>query len=154
MARNQTAEVEVEVEDIETVETVEKAPKAKAEPKRGELPEGYVTPIGLAKELTEQGLHQNRAGETVEVRPQMVYSYIKNSPKDDTFPLVTVTDSLGKDRQAVKLEDGIAWWVRKNDRVAARKSSAAEKAAKKAERAAAKEAEAPAEAEESALEAE
>jgi predicted transcriptional regulator len=133
---DETEETNVQVDGQENAE--EKAPKKKAEPKRGDLPEGYVTPIGLAKVLTERGLHQNRAGETVEVRPQMVYSYIKNAPKDDAFPLETVTDSIGKERQAVKTEDGVAWWERKNSRVEARKANAKEKADKKAARAAEK----------------
>jgi hypothetical protein len=139
------------VEDVETVvaddgvedttgseETTEKTPKAKKEPARGELPEGYVTPIGLAKEISARGLHQNRDGVTEDVKPQMVYSYIKNAPKDHPFPLETVQDSLGHDRQALQLEAGVEWWVAKNERAAARKASAAEKAAAKEQRAAEK----------------
>src|SRR5689334_5846487 len=116
MARRQNDEVENptadETEDVAVAtEGGEKSePKAKKEPARGELPEGYVTPIGLAKALTEQKLHTNREGEVVEVKPQMVYSYIKNAPKDHPFPIETVKDSLGKDRQALKLEDGLTWW--------------------------------------------
>jgi hypothetical protein len=148
MSREDVAEVEdldTEVEDFTDDETDE-APaedgdgettesKAKG-PKRGELPEGYVTPIGLAKELTKRGLHTNREGKQVEVRPQMVYSYKKNAPKDDPFPEETVTDSEGTERKALKLAEGIAWWERKNARVAERKANAAEKERKKAERAA------------------
>ena len=147
MARRNVAEVE-DVENLvdEAEETAEEKPakkaKAKKEPARGELPEGYVTPVGLAKVLTEKGLHTNRDGEVTEVKPQMVYSYLRNSPESDKFPLETIQDSLGKDRQVVKIEAGVAWWERKNERTAARKANAAEKAAKKAERAAAKEAEA------------
>jgi hypothetical protein len=140
MARgNRTAEEDVETPDeVETeVETPEGSaegsePKAKKEPARGQLPDGYVTPIGLAKILTERGLHKNREGETVEVRPQMVYSYMKNAPKDDPFPIETVTDSLNKERQALTAEAGVAWWERKNARVAQRAQNAQEKAAKKA----------------------
>jgi hypothetical protein len=138
-----------EVEEVDVAETTDAgeteekaAPKAKKEPARGDLPEGYVTPIGLAKVLGEKGMQQNREGETLtEVRPQMVYSYMKNAPKDDPFPIETITDSLGKERQAVKLEAGLEWWTRKNERAASRKQNAAAKAAKKAEKAAAKEAE-------------
>ena len=161
MARNTKNDIEF-VEDVEsdviddvledgTTEDEVKAPKAKKEPKRGDLPEGYVTPVGLAKELTERGLHINREGEAVEVKPQMVYSYIKNAPKDDPFPLETVTDSIGAERNAVVLEAGIAWWERKNERTAARKANAQAKAeakAKRAEEKAAREAEAEAEADE------
>lgn len=164
MARNKSADVETpeatEVEEV-TVDGQENADnsgstKKKAEPKRGTLPEGFVTPIGLAKVLTERGLHTNRQGETAEVRPQMVYSYIKNAPKDDPFPMQTVQDSLGKDRQAVATEEGVAWWERKNARVAGRKENAAAKAAAKEKRAAekAQAAEAEAESESPAEEAE
>jgi len=145
--RNDAVDVdfdESEVEDVavaDETETVEKVAKPKKEPVRGDLPEGYVTPIGLAKVLTERGLHQNREGETVEVRPQMVYSYIKNASKEDPFPMETVTDSLGHDRQAFPLENGVAWWERKNERAAARKVSAAAKKEAKAARAEAKAAE-------------
>jgi ribosomal protein L12E/L44/L45/RPP1/RPP2 len=148
MARRDQAEVE-DVETEEVVETTESTPAASKskEPARGQLPEGYVTPVGLAKVLTDRGLHTNREGEVVKVAPQMVYSYIKNAPKDDPFPLTTVTDSIGKERQAVLVEDAVAWWERKNARTAARKQNAAAKAAAKAQREAAKAAEAPAEAE-------
>ena len=93
-------------------------------------------------------MHTNRQGEVAEVKPQMVYSYIRNAPKDNAFPIETVTDSNGKERQAVKLEAGIEWWAAKNERTAARKANAANKEAKKAERAAAKAAEAEAEGDE------
>ena len=143
MARRDQAEVEeVTPDELEqTEEVAEKKVKAKKEPARGELPEGYVTPVGLAKILTEAKLHIGRDGEPAEIRPQMVYSYIKNAPKEHPFPMETVTDSLGKERQVVKPEAGLEWWKAKNERSAARKASAAEKATKKAEKASAKEAE-------------
>jgi hypothetical protein len=141
MAREKNADVdvpEVEVEEVGTPETSEKEPKAKKEPARGELPEGYVTPVGLAKVIGEKGLQTSREGEVVkDVKPQMVYSYLKNAPKEDPFPIETVKDSLGKDRQAVKVDAGVAWWERKNERAAIRKQNAAEKAQKKADKAAA-----------------
>jgi hypothetical protein len=135
----QVDEVETVTEDVETVAegTEPTAPKAKKEPARGELPEGYVTPVGFAKIVTERELHTARDG-SHDVKPQMVYSYIKNSPKEDAFPLQTVTDSLGHERQAVLIEDGVAWWARKNERVGNRKANAEAKATAKAERAAAK----------------
>jgi hypothetical protein len=152
MARRNSEEVlnpEVEAivaDETDEVETVEesngkeaKAPKAPKEPKRGTLPEGYVTPVGLAGVLSERGLHQNRAGETVAVQPQMVYSYIRSAPKDDPAPVEIVTDSIGKERQALQVDKAIAWWERKNARVSERKQNAAAKAQKKAENAAKKE---------------
>ena len=162
MPRTQNADVEVveaegtEVENTENEQVEAEAPKKKG-PARGELPEGYVTPVGLAKVLGERGLQQNRQGETLsEVRPQMVYSYIKNASEKDPFPLETVTDSIGKERQALKLDEGIAWWERKNERTAQRKANAAEKKAKAEQRAAeqAKQAETEAEDSEEAVEVE
>lgn len=153
MSRNTNAEVELdEVEAVteeETVEgeTAEKVVKAKKEPVRGDLPEGYVTPIGLAKALGENKLYLNRAGEATDVKPQIVYSYIKNAPESHPFPIETVQDSLGHDRQALKLEAGLAWWAEKNVRSAERKANAATKSTAKAEKAAAKAAAAPVEAE-------
>jgi len=153
MARSRTdvAEVDVDetvaVDETDEVDVVvdpdgkpvkEKAAKKAKEPTRGDLPEGYVTPSGLAKILTDRGLHTNRAGEVTKVLPQMVYSYIKNAPKTDPFPLEEVTDSIGKTRQALTIEAGLAWWTAKNERVSARRVNAAEKEAKKAKNAAAK----------------
>jgi hypothetical protein len=138
----------IELDETEEVEEVaegdapaEKAPKAKKEPARGDLPEGYVTPVGLAKILSERNLHQNRAGETVPVPPQMVYSYIRNAPKDQPFPLEVITDSLGKERSAVNVDKAVEWWTAKNERAGAKKANAAAKAQAKAEKSAAKPAE-------------
>jgi len=143
MARRDDASVEeLVVDESETVaegtEAAEKPAKVKKEPARGDLPEGYVTNVGLAKILTERGLHTNKDGETVEVKPQMVYSYEKNASEADPFPTEIVTDSLGKERRAVTIENGVAWWVRKNERAAERKANAAVKAEQKAAKAAAK----------------
>jgi hypothetical protein len=129
------APVDDELEDTAApgteVAAAEKPAKAKKEPARGDLPEGYVTPVGLAKHITEKGLHKNRDGEVAELKPQMVYSYVKNAPKEFPHPFVDVTDSLGKTRQAAKLEDAVNWWTARAERAAARKANAAEKAAKK-----------------------
>jgi len=138
----ETVEPTAEVDEVEATADAPKAAKVKKEPARGDLPEGFVTPIGFAKILSEKGLQKDRAGEVVkDVRPQMVYSYIKNAPKDDAFPLEDVTDSIGKTRSVVNIEKGLDWWTRKNDRTEARKTNAAAKEAKKAEKAAAKAAE-------------
>jgi hypothetical protein len=157
--KGSNADVDVEtVANDDLIDTPEatgtKEPKAKKEPARGELPEGYVTPVGFAKVLGERGLQTDREGNVLkEVKPQMVYSYMKNAPKDDPFPTETVTDSLGHERQALKVDAGVAWWEKKNTRTAERKQNAKAKADKAAERAAAK-ANAPAEAEGEATEAE
>jgi hypothetical protein len=125
-----SVDTEVDVPGSSTPATDAPAPKAKAEPKRGELPEGYVTPIGLAKALS-----QEKDGTNDSVKPQMVYSYIKNAPAAHPFPSEVVTDSIGAQRNALKLEEGLKWFHEKDARVAERKQNAAAKAEKKAAKA-------------------
>jgi hypothetical protein len=136
MPRNTTSDsvdVEVITDEVTPETSAEKPAKAKKEPARGDLPEGYVTPVGLAHELGRRGLQRNKEGEVLEtVPPQMVYSYMNNASENDPFPIETVTDSIGKERSALQLEEGIAWWERKNERAAARRANALEKAQKKA----------------------
>jgi hypothetical protein len=111
-----------------------KAAKKEKERARGDLPEDLVTPIGLTKAINERGLYTNREGEVAELKPQMVYSYIKNAPKERPYPGRTVTDSVGATRENVcTLEEGLAWWNAKNEAAAARRKNAAEKAKKAAE---------------------
>jgi hypothetical protein len=93
MARRNVEEVEtVETEEVavEATEFAEEKPKKeKKGPARGDLPEGYVTPVQLAKELTDKKMHTNRQGEVAEVAPQMVYSYIKNASKKDPYHAIS-----------------------------------------------------------------
>lgn len=139
-----TADEDTETEEVagaaEGEDKPKKEKKEKAPPKRGELPEGYTTPVGLAKIITERGLYTNRDGEQAELKPQMVYSYKKNAPKDHPFPEETIKDSLGNDRLVVEIEAGVQWWVTKNERAAERRANAAEKAKKAEENKAKKEA--------------
>jgi hypothetical protein len=131
-------EVDEPEEEIDASETTTeaKAEKEPAKPKRGDLPEGWVTPIQFAKVLGEKGLHTDRDGNVVdEVKPQMVYSYMKNSPKDDRLEPTDIKDSNDVTRSALKLDDALAWWERKNARAAERKANAAEKAKKSAAKA-------------------
>jgi hypothetical protein len=157
VAENPDVETTVEGEDVvvDGPEASADAPKAaaKKEPARGDLPEDIVTPVGLAKLLSKpiDGNAENTDASNFyhtdkngghEVKPQMVYSYMKNASKEDPFPVITTEDSIGKQRQTVKVSEGLAWWSRKNERAAARKASAAEKAEKSAAAKAKKEAEA------------
>jgi hypothetical protein len=137
----QDVDTDFELEDVEEVSDAPEANEEKAKAKkekertRGDLPEGYVTPIGLCKELNERNLGRDRNGNEKELKPQEVYSSIKNAPKDYAFPGETVEDSVGSPRFVVKLEAGVEWWEAKNKRTAERRENAAEKAAKKAEKA-------------------
>jgi FKBP-type peptidyl-prolyl cis-trans isomerase len=129
------SDAEDEVVASEAAGEKPKATKKVKEKARGDLPDGFVTPVGLAKVLTERGLGgQNEDGSNKIVPPQVVYSYIKNAPADSRYPGQTVQDSLGKDRDnVVEIEAGCEWWKAKNERAAARKANAAAKAAQKAE---------------------
>jgi hypothetical protein len=130
----ETTEVEDTVSDTAGTEaasdpsTANKPPKMPARP---DAPEGYVTPINFANAL--------KAQRGVELRPQVVYSYIKNQSKVDPFPSVDST-TLGeqKSRPLVNLEEGLAWFDRKEQRKTERSQNAQAKAAAKAEKAAAR----------------
>jgi hypothetical protein len=140
--RDNTAEVDTPATETDTVTSPEQgaASATPAKQKRGTLPDGYVTPVGLATEISKRGLHKNKDGQVVELKPQMVYSYKKNAPKDHPFPIEQVQDSNGETREALKLEAGLAWWTERAELAAKRRESAAakkaEKEAKAAERAA------------------
>lgn len=143
-ADNEDDEVEFVPEGAETTNGEAKPKKEPKQPARGKLPDGYVTPVGLAHALNEAKLGKtDENGNYVDIPPQQVYSYIRNAPKDHPFPLETVKDDIGKDRQVVKLEAGLQWWRDKNARAAARTANAAAKAKAAAEKAAAKASETP-----------
>jgi hypothetical protein len=142
MPRSRNTDADVDTPNEELEETATEGTEAngqaakggkKKEPARGDLPEGVVTPVGFAKILGERGLQKDRQGNVLtEVRPQMVYSYIKNAPKEDPFPLKKVNDSIGKERDVVSVDEGVAWWERKNTRTAERAENARKKEAQKA----------------------
>jgi hypothetical protein len=122
------AEDTVGTEAASDPSTENKAPKAPARPTP---PEGFVTPSGFAAALkTERG---------VELRPQVVYSYMKNQSKEDGFPFVDST-TLGESasRPLIKVEDALGWWDRKEQRKVQRSQNAQAKAAEKERRAAEK----------------
>lgn len=111
-------DVDFEVED-ENEELVEVAEEAKAEAvletkpksKKDPLPEGYITPVQLAKVLSELW------GE--DVRPQSIYGYIRNAK---SFPFGNNTDG----RFMVPQDEAVAWC---EERRVARVRRAEEKAA-------------------------
>jgi hypothetical protein len=128
--------------EVETSEGEELAPeasatepkaKAKKEKSRGDLPEGYVTPVGLATAITKAGLYTDKNGTHV-LPPQQVYSMKKNDASLQKL-MVTVNDSLGKPREVLKLDAGLEWYVARKQRVAARSAAAATKAQEKAAKA-------------------
>ena len=125
------ADVNVDVEDVEVVEETvtpdtEVAAAAPKAPARPPIPEGFVTPIGFAKALSE------KLGK--EIRPQVIYSYIRNASKE--HPLKTYSE--GGRENLMKLEESLTWWMDKDVRVAAKKANAADKVAKSEAKAAEK----------------
>src|SRR5688500_14017078 len=95
--------------EVEASEEKPKKEKKVKEKSKGDLPEGYVTPIGLTNAINEQGLAFDKTGAVKQLKPQEMYSYIKNAPKDRPSPFTEVEDSLGKTRNAATLEAGLQW---------------------------------------------
>jgi hypothetical protein len=114
-----------EVEDTTgAAETATAAPAKETKPKF-EPPEGFVTPIQFRAKLVETG----RAPESL--RPQVVYSYVKNISKVNPLPV-----QMHNGRPVINLEGGLAWWDKKEELKKERAANAADKAAKKAAKAA------------------
>jgi hypothetical protein len=115
------------------VKVGEKAAKASSRPA---VPEGFVSPVAAAKLLSEYLTKKAReAGdigedEAIEVKPQVVYSYIKNNGPESKNPIPTYAE--GGRENLLKIEEFIAWWEAKDARVADRKANAKNKAEKKA----------------------
>jgi hypothetical protein len=113
------------------------APKAEKKKKstRAPVPEGFISPVAFAKVLTEH-LKQDhpelgvRLEADKEIRPQVVYSYIKNNPSGGKYPFPT---HAAEGRAfVIKADEGLQWWDEKDLRVRASKAAKAEKEAKKA----------------------
>jgi len=115
----------------------EKPAKEKKESTRPPVPEGKVSPVAfaklLSKHLTEKAQAADPNAEAIEVKPQVVYSYIKNNGEGSKNPF-PATKSEGR-AAVVDADAAIAWWDAKDARVAASKQAQADKAAKKAEKA-------------------
>jgi hypothetical protein len=144
--------VDDEAEVIATTEgdAAEKTEKAPAKPKRGDLDDGFITPVQFAKELSapkdgneenvdEDNWHYTAKSGSHVVAPQMVYSYIRSNAAGSKHPLETrsVTDSNGITRDNVlNRDEAFAWWAAKNERAKERAANAQAKAAKAADKAA------------------
>lgn len=120
----------VEATDSE-VETVPEATESEAPAKteststRPPIEEGYVSPIGFQKALKEQ--------RGVDIRPQQVYSYIRNSSGENAknpFPVHVING-----RPQIKVQEGLDWWDAKEQRKSDREQAKQEKASKQAEKA-------------------
>ena len=102
-------------DEVGHVHTTRKGGKRASRSTRAPLPEGYVTPVGLTKELNARGLYHGARKDGLS--SQMVYSYMKANGPDSAhpFPVETVDG-----RQLVKLDAGVQWWTDKEARVAQR----------------------------------
>jgi len=136
-----------EADEPETVVAPEKAKAKEKAPTRPPVPEGFVSPVAFAKilsaHLTEKARATNPTADAIDIAPQMVYSYMKNADPDkkgvkNPWPRY----SSGGRENLLKVDESLAWWDAKDERVRESKATKAEKEAKKA--AAAKAAEAPA----------
>jgi hypothetical protein len=105
--------------------TVAAKPAKESKSTRPAISDGYVSPIGFQKALLEE--------RQVDIRPQQVYSYIRNASKEHPFPAEVIDG-----RPQIKVADGLAWWDAKEQRKTDRETAKTEKAAKDAAKAAAK----------------
>ncbi len=136
-----------ESDEVDTVpqgatETKEKPAKAAKEPARPPVPEGYVSPVAFAKILsghlskkaTEKAREADPNAEEVkiEIKPQMIYSYMKNAHPSTNSKNPWPRYSEGGRENLLKVEESLAWWDAKDARVASSKETQAAKAAKKA----------------------
>jgi hypothetical protein len=113
--------------DTPAAQTDEKAKEAKAT--RPKLPDGFVSPIEFRNQLAKP---VEEGGRGTDIRPQIVYSYIRNGGKTDPFPF-----EMQNGRPALKMADALAWWDRKEARKVEREEAAKTKAAEAAAKAAA-----------------
>src|SRR3954452_23107142 len=139
----EVAEVEVPAEkpDSEVLAVAPEQPAAQGENQtssptrsKGDLPDGYVTPIGLAKAISEKAktgvegfANTFKPDEKSNLRPQVVYSHIRNASKSNPVPTELIKDSIGAERLAIKTDAGLEWWASKTKRVQASKEAAANK---------------------------
>jgi hypothetical protein len=133
-----TPDASDEIEEVPgSPEVAEKPAKAAKAPARPPVPEGYVTPVAFAKILTEHLRNKGKLAGDKEIAPQMVYSYLNNSNKEGSkYPWQSY--SVGGRDNLLKVDESLAWWDAKDERVASRKTAKANKEAAKAEKAAAK----------------
>jgi hypothetical protein len=118
------------------------APKPTKAPARPSVASGYITPVAFAKALTahlvEQG-KSNKAGpihpQTNAVPPQFIYSVINQGRKPGAKNPLPTYSVEGRENLLI-LEEALAWWDAKDERVATSRAARADKAAKTADKAA------------------
>lgn len=127
------AEIEAELDEVDTPQETgdtagteaaldPKPAKVAKAPARPPVPEGYIAPVAFAKKLSEHYGY--------EVRPQVVYSTIRQSNSGDNPKNPLPVYSEGGRDNLLKLDEAFAWWMAKDERVAARKAAKAAQPAK------------------------
>jgi hypothetical protein len=149
---NEVEEVETpNAEDVTEDVVDEAAVPAEKKSKRAPVPAGYDTPINFAHALTARLQGEGKLAEGEDFRPQVVYSYIKNPGKTNSFP-VHYVDPAGVEyegagegvRPLLKVDDegnfteAMEWWDAKETRKVESKAKKAAAEQAKAEKAAAK----------------
>jgi hypothetical protein len=122
------AETPVNDENTEATETAATAKK------RHDVPDGIVTPIALKNHLVKEGLAPK------DTKPQQFYAFVKSPGKNDPFP-VKHYDAEGNEygeaqthpetgetttRPGLLLDEGVAWWKRRLERVANKSTAGAQ----------------------------
>lgn len=151
MTTDYTQDVELPAEDVvEDATVTEDEPRQDKKSTRPKLPEGWGTPIEFAKALTPRLRADGKLGEDEDMRPQVIYSHIRNRSKDPDkrIPVYWVkqlddgtvdvldTETEGyrpafrKDENS-ELTEALEWWAAKDARVAQSKANAAAKKAGK-----------------------
>jgi hypothetical protein len=114
-------------------------PSTAAVPKKATkppVPAGFITPVAFAHTLTEKlrGTKQLAEGEVFP--PQMVYSWVKAGQKSGAKDGLPSYSEGGRDN-LLKADEAMAWYDRKDQRVADRKAAKEKKAAEAAAKASA-----------------
>jgi hypothetical protein len=109
-------------ENTDEVETTDEAATAegeetKSKSKKTPLPDGYQTPVGFTHVLKEQ--------RGVDVRPQVIYGYVRNNKAFQEFS----GTNEGDGRVILNVERALAWWDEKEAKKAEREQKKAAEAA-------------------------
>jgi hypothetical protein len=139
-----TEALDDEVDEVAAdASATDKPAKAAKEPKRKPTPDGYIMPVAFAKELTKHLEAKGASNKHGKIRvategdagnpipPQYIYSMINQANKPGAkIPLPVYT--VDGQPNLLKLEEALAWWDAKDERIKAREVAKVDKEAKKA----------------------
>lgn len=113
-------------EDVEELPATPQAPQATAPaatPKatKAPVPDGYITPVQFAHELTERERKAGRIGPGDVIAPQVIYSYVNQGKKPGAKPETSLKSySEGGRNNLLKREEAFKYWDDKAARQAGR----------------------------------